>query len=66
LLEAACRDAGVLPHRGPLTARRRQLARLWLLCELDDRVAVPVAVACAAVGIDLAALASVVRRLGCR
>jgi hypothetical protein len=62
LLEAACREAGVLPHRGPLPDRRRQLARQWLLGELEHQFAVPVAVACAAVGIDPAALAAVVRR----
>ena len=61
LLEAACQDAGLLPVRGPVSARRRQLARLWLLGELEQQVAVPVAVACAAVGIDADALAAVVR-----
>ena len=65
LLEAACQDAGLLPCRGTLPARRRVLARQWLLGELEHQVAVPVAVACAAVGIEPAALASVVRRLGC-
>jgi hypothetical protein len=46
----SCRDRSI--GRGPLPARRRQLARLWLLGDLDDQVTVPVVVACAAVGIE--------------
>src|SRR5262249_45007974 len=56
-----CRDRA---RAGPRRARRhtRTAARRWLLGELEDQVAVPVAVACAAVGVNPAALASVVRR----
>jgi hypothetical protein len=47
-----------------LPRHHRTITRRWLAGEVDDQVAVPVAVACAAVGIDLAALASVVATAG--
>jgi len=77
LLALAVDEAGLAPRRGtglPRASRyartqarttARTLARLWLAGELEAEVTVPVAVACAALGLDAAALADAVRRLGC-
>jgi hypothetical protein len=78
LLANALEDAGLGPRRPPpprtsaryarladrLAASRRALAVAWLCGQLEREVVVPLEVACTALGIDAAALAAVVRRLG--
>jgi hypothetical protein len=79
LLAGALDDAGFGPRRSApprtsvaysrlasrLDSTRRATARAWLVGALDGEVSVPVQLVCDALGIDPAALASVVRRLGC-
>jgi hypothetical protein len=65
LILDACGQAGLIPRRWPISSADRATARRWLRGELDGRVHYPVALACAAVGLDPDALARAVRRLGC-
>jgi hypothetical protein len=59
---APARTAPVAARAAARVARtRRGVARAWLLRELEREVACPVAVACAAVGIDPDVLAAAVR-----
>jgi hypothetical protein len=64
LLLDACSQAGLIPRRGPISIADRTIARRWLAGELDTTVHYPVALACAACGLDPDALARAVRRLG--
>ena len=56
MLLDACGLAGLIPRRGPISIADRTTARRWLAGELDTTVHYPVALACAACGLDPDAL----------